>query len=225
MVKSDRCHLRYEMIKVLKTFEIKSSRMLDIGCNDGTITQKVMKALDAREAYGIDIDQSALENLPSFINGVQFDLEKLGSEKMPFHSESFDFVLASEILEHLSYGDELIREAFRLLEPHSFLMITTPNLASLWNRLAMLFGFQPTYTAPSKYFNFALNAVRKQNPTDYGHKNLYTFHTLKKMLRVYGFDVISSRGAQMPYDAFSWFPFCRFPSVAPTVIILSRKRT
>jgi 2-polyprenyl-3-methyl-5-hydroxy-6-metoxy-1,4-benzoquinol methylase len=58
------------------------------------------------------------------------------SDPFPYADEFFDVVLASEIIEHLNYNPyRLLREAFRVLKPGGFILLSTPNLSRLDNRV------------------------------------------------------------------------------------------
>jgi predicted SAM-dependent methyltransferase len=51
---------------------------------------------------------------------------------LPFSDNSFDTVVASEIIEHVNYNDGkmLLKEAKRILKPQGKLIISTPNLSN-----------------------------------------------------------------------------------------------
>lgn len=53
-------------------------------------------------------------------------------ESLPLSSETFDWVLLSEVIEHLAEPEIIISEAKRVLRPGGHLLVTTPNYRSLW---------------------------------------------------------------------------------------------
>lgn len=94
-------------------------RVLDIGCGDGALLSLIKNAA----LYGIDLDQASLDYAAAkvkakFIQG--------SAEKLPFESNFFDVVLATEIIEHLDQPEKLIQEAKRVLKPSGCLILTTP---------------------------------------------------------------------------------------------------
>ena len=216
-------NLREVVLGVLKSENIKSNRYLDLGCGDGSISEKISLQVDAKESYGLDIDIEALERAPTSMSTIYFDLEELGPKKIPFESEYFDLVTAFEVIEHLAFGDYLLKEVHRLLQCNGYFLLSTPNLASLVNRIMLALGIQPTYSSPSKYYSVGTKILRKPLPTNHGHKNLYTLRSLKLLLSQYGFKPLSIIGAKMPYDALSWIPFSSFPSLAPNIVILAKR--
>ncbi len=74
-------------------------------------------------------------------NGVLLVANEL-SEGLPFGSGSFSKVLYCDVIEHLppSWVETQIRELGRVLAPNGVLVVSTPNLARLWNRLCFLSG-------------------------------------------------------------------------------------
>jgi len=53
-------------------------------------------------------------------------------EALPFATGSFDCVLLSEVIEHLTAPQNSIHEAARVLRSGGRLMVTTPNYRSFW---------------------------------------------------------------------------------------------
>lgn len=57
-----------------------------------------------------------------------------------------------DVIEHLFDIDRLLFEVKRMLKPGGIAVITTSNLASWYNRLSLLFGWQPFWTEVSTKF-------------------------------------------------------------------------
>ena len=47
---------------------------------------------------------------------------------LPFRDETFDVILASEVIEHLAQPEVFLAEARRVLSTSGVLLLTTPNL-------------------------------------------------------------------------------------------------
>ena len=97
---------------IIKTCQIpKGSKILDIGCGDGTFA-KAFEYL-GMEAYGLDISEESKH----LLNG-KLKICDLSKTPYPFETESFDYIFSKSVVEHLRDPDILIDEAYRLLKPN-----------------------------------------------------------------------------------------------------------
>jgi len=153
------------------------SRLLDAGASPGHLS-----ALCREIGWDVSAaDRHPGEQFPPKTGAPPLDLFSsigipvaevdLAQGSLPFADASFDAVLFNETLEHL-IGSPLpaMKEFARILKPGGRLALTTPNVASLRNRLSFLFG-RNIYTAldvainvrPYKCHNreYTLNEVRE----------------------------------------------------------------
>ena len=80
----------------------KGKKVLDLGCRDGVLTKYFTEGNDVT---GADIDSQALEeagrNLG--IKTIHFDIQ---DEQWPIEPNSFDVVVAGELLEHVYFPEK-----------------------------------------------------------------------------------------------------------------------
>lgn len=75
------------------------------------------------------------------IRDVDYRACDLGTQPLPFGNNSFDFATYTDVIEHHSFSPKrVLREIQRVLVPGEHLIVTTPNHASIYNRLLLLFG-------------------------------------------------------------------------------------
>ncbi len=99
--------------------------MLDAGCGAGYGAARL--AASARQVVALD---SALE--PLLDGAAKYKRRRLSflrgdCARLPFRDESFEAVVAFEVIEHLEEWALLLREAGRVLIPGGQLIISTPN--------------------------------------------------------------------------------------------------
>lgn len=116
------------------------------------------------------------------------------SKTLKIKSKSADLVIALEIIEHLYDTDFFLSEIHRILKPGGLLILSTPNLASLTNRLKLLFGGYP------HYLEYSLTGA--------GHIHLYTLPVLKSQLRKEDFRLQAAVSPNFlcPFITKKWFP-------------------
>lgn len=112
-------------------------RVLDLGCRDGALSRVY---LDGNEVVGVDVDREALAHAEQL--GLKTEWADL-EEPLAFPDETFDVVVAGELLEHIRSPRSLIDEARRVLRPGGTLVGSTPNGFRLKNRLRFAAGRHP----------------------------------------------------------------------------------
>jgi SAM-dependent methyltransferase len=112
-------------------------RVLDLGCRYGALTRAY---LAGNEVVGIDVDRAALAEAAKL--GIETHWANV-DERLPFADESFDAVVAGELLEHVRDPRGLVDEARRVLRRGGTFIGSVPNAFRLKNRLRFLRGRKP----------------------------------------------------------------------------------
>ena len=109
-----------------------------------------------------------------------------GLEKQGNFNPSFDVVVFSEVMEHIMCNDEIIIDNVRkLLKPGGVLILTVPNIASLWNRIRLLMG-RNVLGSKSEILHGVFGG--------YGHLREYTPNEIKDIVLKCGFKIVSLGG-------------------------------
>jgi 2-polyprenyl-3-methyl-5-hydroxy-6-metoxy-1,4-benzoquinol methylase len=128
-------------------------RVLDLGCRDGALTQAY---LDGNEVVGVDADREALAEASRL--GIETHWADL-DQPLDLDAESFDVVVAGELLEHLRDPQRLVGEVRRLLRSGGTFVASVPNAYRLKGRLLFLFG-RPPENDPTHLQMFSAADVR-----------------------------------------------------------------
>lgn len=108
------------------------SRVADIGCGNSLLPVKLKEK--GCEVYVADISETVLDQYKKLgIGGFRVDLEDVKNVKLP---GTFDYVILSEVLEHIRNPEQVIKT----LKPHTKnFLITIPNSAAYQFRWGLMF--------------------------------------------------------------------------------------
>jgi SAM-dependent methyltransferase len=88
-------------------------QVLEVGCGDGAVLQRLAVVGFGKRFTGIDISQSAIR----VANDRQIPhalFEQFDGQDIPFETGSFDLAILTHVLEHVEYPRKLIYEASRV---------------------------------------------------------------------------------------------------------------
>ncbi|MEU4328239.1 class I SAM-dependent methyltransferase [Nonomuraea dietziae] len=149
-------------------------RVLDLGCGGGRHAFEALRR--GADVVAFDMDQSELDGVKSMFAAMEETGEAAGTGEtvqgtaldMPFEDNSFDRVIAAEVLEHIHEDTTAMREILRVLKPGGLAAVTVP--AFLPERISWALS-EDYHTAPG------------------GHIRIYTLAELKAKLKATGFKV------------------------------------
>jgi 2-polyprenyl-3-methyl-5-hydroxy-6-metoxy-1,4-benzoquinol methylase len=156
-----------------------NTRVLDLGCSQGLLARPLKEK--GVEVTGVDIART----------------ESLAAELADFHAHDlerplelplgrvFDYVVVSDVLEHLKERQQLLRDTRRYLKEGGRLIVSTPNIALWFYRLSLLVG----------RFEYGARGV-----LDRTHVHLYTRSTFRREIERAGFRVIDQRVTSLPFE-------------------------
>ena len=196
----------------------------DIGCMGGMATS-LYAATGIKTLHGYDISENSLNALRARgFEGVYWNAD---GEKCPASDSAYDVIIAGEIIEHLVDTDSFAAELYRILKPGGHLIVSSPNLASWYNRLRLLRGQVPvSYPGPS-------STIYRDPFIDTNHIRVNTLSEWVNFLQAHRFQVEASYGCShfqiyqgglgtklfKLIDRLTW----KKPSLAVNLILVARK--
>lgn len=148
-----------------------SHKILDIGCGAGTLS--LYYASKGHKVTGIDISQTAVDSAQKSAKAL--GLKNCTFKKMLFPTqapkEKFDFIIFTEVIEHLQNDDAALKKIYSLLKKNGMVFISTPSKNAPLHKMGL-----------AKEFDKRV-----------GHLRRYTAQELEKKVKKAGFTVIEKK--------------------------------
>lgn len=112
-----------------KAFALTATgRVLDFGCGNGDVVAFLRG--HGRDAVGIELDEARIRQSlkPEAAPHVQL---YPGGIPMPFEAGHFDWIVSTEVIEHIADIGRYVAEFARLLKPGGKLLVTTPDITAI----------------------------------------------------------------------------------------------
>jgi SAM-dependent methyltransferase len=174
---------------------LRVSRALDLGSGDGEVSAELARLTGATVVCA-DISERAVQACRT--RGLEAHQVELDKKPLPFPNESFELVFMTEVIEHLVSPDTALEEVRRIMTPDGYLILSTPNLACLPNRLLLPLGIQPLFSEVSEHRVLGRYlSILGQGGRPVGHLRLYTKRALLEFLETCGFKRVRVKGAAL----------------------------
>ena len=170
-----------EIVSVLPVSS-ESLRVLDIGTTPNTL--RIKKLRPGFDVWTVDLTDLLRDRCESI--GVQVRTCGLANESLPFVDGYFDLVVFTEVLEHLFCPPSAVLREIRLvLRDNGSMILSVPNIATLYNRIKLLLGATPLPSPDGQMMRGWVHG--------YGHIHEYTAKEIASVLEGSGFKIVSRR--------------------------------
>ncbi len=169
----------YLLPQLRKMLGTPAGAILDVGCGNGATARALLA--EGYDVFGVDASESGIELANGETPG-RFYLLDLNTGEIPaaLAGRAFQFVISTEVIEHLYEPRRLVAFARRMLAPEGRLIISTPYHGYLKNLALAISGrLDNHFTAL----------------WDGGHIKFFSRKTLEQLLREEGFEIDSFAGA------------------------------
>ena len=154
------------------------AHVLDVGCGRGYVGAELVK----KGCTVTGMDRLLPEDRQEEIKFIHWDLDR---KEFPVNVSQFDQIFMLDIIEHLKRPEEFMDELrFATGCKRPEVIITTANIGFFATRLMLLLG----------QFNYG-----KKGILDATHTRLFTFRSLRELLRQSGYKILEVRGIPAPY--------------------------
>ena len=157
------------LISIIKPTKVE--KILDVGCGEGFVLVTLARNKIGKSYEGIDNSKTALKLGKKMYPNLNLELGSI--YELPYKDNSFDLLICTEVLEHLSEPEKALAELRRVTK--KYLAISVPN--------------EP--------FFIMANLLRGKYLRHFGnhpeHINHWTNPGFKSLLRKNGFKIVSSK--------------------------------
>jgi ubiquinone/menaquinone biosynthesis C-methylase UbiE len=131
-----RMYVYRNVVKIAEEFlgGLAGRTVLEVGCGRGaTLLELARRGADV---VGLDYSEEAIAVCRAWAletgTAERVEFVKAEAQKMPFESESFDFVFSVGLLEHFKDPMEILREQYRVLRPGGYCLVQVPQKYSIY---------------------------------------------------------------------------------------------
>ena len=189
-------------LKIAKIVKIKKLKnVLNIGFGAGYVEKELLGKISQKLTWtGIDISPKSVSKMRLLYPDQKFILGKF--QKNKFKNNSYDCVIASEVLEHVSPNETIyfVKKIYKLIKKGGYLICSVPLNEGL-----------------------ELMLLKGENPN--AHVRIYTPELLKAELKICGFKIVKSKYLYAFHKFYNIKTlFSKFLRKKPNNIILLAKK-
>lgn len=194
--------------------------VLDIGTSTGT-NLRMLRDIGMRNVVGLDFSEEAIRFCKAKGLG---DVRQGDACALPFPAETFDLVLATDIIEHVDDDGKALSEIGRVLGPGGQAIVTVPAFHCLWGLQDAVAMHKRRYRMPELvgkvhragfsikeryYFNYFLflpiliaRRLMRLFPPRIASENELNSPIVNALLRrIFALDVLTARHVHPPFGA------------------------
>jgi 2-polyprenyl-3-methyl-5-hydroxy-6-metoxy-1,4-benzoquinol methylase len=180
--------------------DLSAITILDIGCGNGSQLSLPL----ARHGYnvtGIDPDESSIAHAQRLMEHLP--TARFMCASVDQVTETFDVVILSEVLEHVSNPGKLLRSGARLLKSNGVVIVTTPNGYGEFEMDSWLFRLLRMQRLVDKLVTNKSQVIASTDNDRSGHVQFFTRRRLYRIFKECGLTVWREAGASLLAGPFA----------------------
>jgi len=192
-----RAYLEVHIPRLARTIALapppqKTGRVLELGCymQITPLLQRICGYKEVRGAYFGPVGRVDRKSM-QFPDGeftCQVDHFNAERDPFPYPAGHFDLVVAGEIIEHMAFDPmHLLVESHRVLIDGGYILVTTPNIASIASVGKALDGRYSPMIYPNSY-----KPTGPGIEEEIGHVREYTLNELTIVVNSAGFEIVQA---------------------------------
>jgi SAM-dependent methyltransferase len=131
-----------------------AGRVLEVGCGIGNLTRIILRAPDVTFLKAIDMDPAYVERIRREIPDERLDAvaaraEEFCPEEYQARGTTFDFIVASNVLEHIEDHARVLSNFRGMLAPRGTVLLLVPAHPSLYSSLDRNLSHFRRYSRPA----------------------------------------------------------------------------
>ncbi len=198
---SDNFVFQRSILAYLEASKIVSGNVLEIGAGNGYGVPII--APRTNKYTTIDKYDKQNENIEN-VEFIKMNIPPL----IGLADNSYDFVIAFQVIEHIENDKEFVKEIYRVLKPNGKLIVTTPNKKMSLTRNPWHIR-EYTISELDNLLMGHFKSVKKMGV--FGNSNIMEYYNLNKLLvkKITRFDIFNLQYElpryllQLPYDIFN----------------------
>ena len=161
--------------------------ILDVGCGEGGFGDLIKRQNNA-EVWGIELFPQAAERARAKLDRVYVGNIEMDQFDLP--DEYFDCIVFNDVLEHLHYPWDVLKQMKKLLKDNGHVLASIPNVRYYEHVKTLMLRGDWDYE-PSGIL-------------DRTHLRFFTLKSIKKVFEQSGYTVVSIEGIKKTAMGFSW---------------------
>lgn len=156
--------------------DLRECRVLDLGAGQGNFLMEA--AAEGIRVTGIEYNPAYVESTRKRIQkaGYSIEIRQGRGESLPYEDDSFDFVNASEVIEHVQDPVQVLHETYRVLAPGGAAYVSVPNRYGLKDPHYHLYGVNWLPRGWSDRFISVFGREKAYNDVSAGAQRLSDMH-------------------------------------------------